>query len=64
MEQLFSHDCVFAGPYLMLSFALPVAALTKVDDADEYLRSMKRMHECVCYCCIQTLNLHCGPPGT
>jgi hypothetical protein len=29
------------------SFALPVAALTKVDDADEYLRSMKRMHECV-----------------
>jgi hypothetical protein len=27
------------------SFALPVAALTKIDDADEYLRSMKRMHE-------------------
>ena len=27
------------------SFALPVAALSKVDDADEYLRSMKRMHE-------------------
>ena len=40
-----------------ISFALPVAALTKVDDADEYLRSMKRMHECAPACLLAVTSL-------